>query len=40
MGNACCNEASKDQHDKNFKDTGSKKPQKMDPALEELMKEA
>ena len=40
MGNACCNDAKKDQHDKTFKDGTSKKPQKLDPALEELMKEA
>ena len=40
MGNSCCNDANKDQHDKNFEGKTVKKPQKLDPALNELMKEA
>ena len=40
MGNACCNDGNKDQHDKNFAAKNGKKPQKLDPALDELMKEA
>lgn len=40
MGSACCSEA-KDEHDKTYKgDNKKQKPEKMDPRLEELMREA